>query len=150
MKKSLDVSTGKMAVLFLLIFISIELLGCTMTGKVIPLQNRILFNEKGGSQGTYSEGELTLDYSYNQVGRNMTLDGEITSVWKFDLIDVRLMFLDASGTVLQETIVYTSGYREETPSSSTDSTFKTMLVVPQGAVGMSFSMTDMAREGRQT
>ena len=149
MNKSLDVLTGKVVVLFLLIFISFELLGCTMVGKIIPVQNRILFSEKGVSQGTYKDGELTLDYSYHQVGRKMTLDGEVTSVWEFDSIDVSLLFFDASGTVLQETIVYNSGYREETPSSSTDSTFKTVLVVPRGAVGMSFSMTDVAHEGRQ-
>jgi hypothetical protein len=149
MKKSLDVSTGKVAVLFLLIFISFELLGCTQVGKVIPVQNRILFSEKGVTQGTYDDGELTLDYSYHLVGRNMTLDGEITSVWKFDSIDLSLLFFDPSGTVLQETIVYYSGYREEAPSSSTDTTFKTKLVVPREAVGMSFSMTDIAHHERR-
>ena len=147
MKKFLDVSTGKVAVLLLLTIISFELLGCTMVGKVIPVQNRILFSDNGVNHGTYKDGELTLDYNYHQVGRKMTLDGEVTSVWEFDSIDVSLLFFDASGTVLQETIVYNSGYREETPSSSTDSTFKTVLVVPRGAVGMSFSMTDVAHEG---
>jgi len=63
------------------------------------------------------------------------------------IIDVSLLFIDASGTVPQDTIVYYSGYREENPSLSTDSNFKTMLVVPRGAVGMSFSMTDIAHEG---
>lgn len=41
----------------------------------------------------------------------MTLDGEVTSVWEFDSVDVSLQFFDVSGTVLQETIVYYSGYR---------------------------------------
>jgi hypothetical protein len=149
MKNTLDVSTGKVAVLFLLIFISFELLGCTMVGKVIPMQNQILFSEKGLNQGTYNDGELTLNYNYTLDGRKMTLDGEITSVWTFDSIDVSLLFFDTSGTVLQETIVYYSGYREENPLSSTDKTFKTMLVVPRGAVGMSFSMTDFPYEGRE-
>lgn len=148
MKKSLAVSTGKVAALFLLIFMAFDLSGCTMVGKVLPVQNRILFNEKSANQGTYNDGELTLEYSYHQVGRKMTLDGQITSVRAFDSIDVSLLFFDASGTVLQETIVYYSGYRE-TPSSSTDKTFKTVLVMPRGSVGMSFKMTDMAREGKQ-
>lgn len=148
MKKLLDVSTGKMAVLFLLIFISFELLGCTMAGKVIPVQNRILFSEQGTNQGTFNDGELTLNYSYQKAGRNMTLDGQVTSDWTVDSIDVSLLFFDASGTVLQRTIVYNSGYRDSS-TSSTDPSFKTMLVVPRGAVGMSFSMTDTAHEGRQ-
>ena len=149
MKKALNIrSTEKVAIL-LLIFASFGLLACTMVGNVVPLQNRILFNEKSVNQGTYNDGELTLNYSYNLVGRHMTLDGEITSVWKFDSIDVSLLFFDTNGTVLQETIVYYSGYREENPSTSTDTTFKTILVVPRGAVGMSFSMTDTSREGKQ-
>ena len=148
MKNSLDVSTGKAFILFLLIFISFELLACSMVGKVIPSQNRILFSGKGVSQGTYNDGELTLDYNYHLVGRKMTLDGQVTSTWATDSIDVSMLFFDATGTVLQKTIVYYSGYRE-TSSSTTDSTFKTMLVVPRGAVGMSFSMTDVAHEDRQ-
>lgn len=148
-EKTIDILTGKAAILFLLVFISFQLLGCSMVGKVIPVQNRILFSENKENKGTYKDSELTLDYSYHQDGRKMTLDGEVTSVWEFDSIDVSLQFFDASGTVLQETIVYNSGYREEAPSSSTDSTFKTMLVVPPGAVGMSFSMTESAHEGRE-
>ncbi len=118
-------------------------------GKVIPAQNRILFSDKGDEQGTYNDGELSLNYNYHQVGRHLTLDGEVTSVWDFNSIDVSLLFFVPSGTVLQETIVYYSGYRVDNTSSSTDSKFRTMLVVPRGAVGMSFSMTDMAHEGRQ-
>ncbi len=149
MKKQLDVSAGKMAVL-LLVFFSFMLPGCTMVGDVVPAQHRILFTDQEGGQGTYKDDRLTLDYSYNLDGRKMTLDGQVTSVWKFDSVDVSLLFFDAGGTVLQDTVVYYSGYRESLISSpTTDSSFKTMLVVPRGAVGISFSMTDMAREGRQ-
>jgi hypothetical protein len=78
------------------------------------------------------------------------LDGQDTSEWMFDSVDVSLLFFDAGGSVLQEKVVYYSGYRESlTPSSATDSTFRTMLVVPRGAVGISFSLTEMAREGKQ-
>lgn len=149
MKKSLDVSTKKAAILFLLVFVSFELLACTMVGKVIPVENRILFGGKNVNQGTYKDGQLTLDYDYHLVDRKMTLDGQITSTWVTDSIEVSLLFFDASGTTLQETIVYYSGYREAS-SLSTDSTFKAMLVVPRGAVGMSFQMTDIPHEGRST
>ena len=150
MNKPLDVSTGKMAALFMIVIISLVFSGCTMVGDVIPVQNRILFTEKGGGQGTYNDDQLTLDYSYSLDDRKMSLDGQVTSVWQFDSVDVSLLFFDAGGSVLQETVVYYSGYRESlTPSSATDSTFRTMLVVPRGAVGISFSMTDMAREGKQ-
>ncbi len=148
MKKSLDISTGKATILFLFIFISFGLLACTMVGKVIPVQNRILFSEKGVSQGTYTNGELTLDYNYSLVGRKLTLEGQVTSVWGADSIDVSLLFFDASGTTLQETIIYYSGYRD-TSSATPDPTFKSMLIVPRGAVGMSFIMTDIAHEGRK-
>ncbi len=148
MKKSLDVITGKAAILFLFIFISFGLLACTMVGKVIPVQNRILFSEKGASQGTYNDGELTLDYNYQLDGRKMTLDGQVTSAWATDSIDVSLLFFDTSGTILQETIVDYSGYRDSS-SSTTAPAFKTMLIVPRGAVGMSFIMTDVAHVGRQ-
>jgi uncharacterized protein YceK len=152
MKKIVTASTAKLSIMLLLIFVAFELSGCSSVGKVIPEQNRILFNKNGTNQGTYKAEELTLDYNYTLDGRNLSFDGNITSVWDFDSVDLSLLFIDATGTVLQSTVVYYSGYRDQSPSASTDSTdsnFKTRLIVPRGAVGMSFSMTGMEHEGHQ-
>lgn len=147
MKKILDVLIGKAVVLFLLIFISFELLGCSVVGRVVPVDNRILFGEKEHSQGSYSYGGLTVDYSYRLAGGNMNLAGQVYYGRAVDSLNVRLLFLDATGTVLQQKLVYASGYRVSS-SQTTERTFKETLVVPPGATGISFSYSDSLRSGR--
>lgn len=138
MKILLHVSTGKNVVLYLLILISFGLLGCAGVGRVVSVENRILLGEKEISQGNFSHGGLTVEYRYRLAGGNMTLDGQVYYLGDVDSLDVRILFLDAAGTVLQQKIVYSAGYRVSR-SSRTERTFQETLVVPTGATGISFS-----------
>jgi hypothetical protein len=148
MKKILHASIGKTAVLSLLLLISLGLAGCAGVGRVVPADDRILFGEKGTGQGSYSRGGLTVTYSYRLTDGKIILDGQAHYIWAVESLDVRLLFLDAAGTVLQRKLVYSSGYRVAR-SWMTERTFQKTMVVPSGAVGISFSYFEQLRRGNR-
>lgn len=148
MQKKVNTVSSKITILVALIFMAFELSGCATVGSVIPEEKQILFNADGTGEGKFKSGQLSLDYSYKPIGKNMSFSGVITSVWDYDSITVRLLFVDGSGTVLQQKIVYfsTSGFRIDPSSSHTFATFKTVLSVPPGTVGISYRMTGDIRQ----
>ena len=109
MEKYLNVSNSKTAAIYLLIMVSLLISGCTAVGRVISVENRIMFSDTQSDQGTYSYGGLTVEYRYKLTGGNMTLDGKSHYRGGVDSLDVRLLFLDAEGRVLQQKIVFHLG-----------------------------------------
>ncbi len=133
--------------LYLLILVSLTFLGCSMVGRVIPDDKRILLSseEKGG--GTFRDGGCTVEYSYSLAGDRMTMQGQVDYRRSVDSLDVRAMFLDTSGTVVDVKLVYSSGYRESRGRDA-DRSFKETLIIPQGSTGMSFSCSVQERSSR--
>ena len=119
----------------LLISLTLGLSGCAT---VIPVQNQIPFNEARTGSGELKVVELTMNYSYQQVGSDMTFNAVLTSAWKYNSITVRLYFFDKNGNVLQQKIVYFSTVRSSLRSGLA---FESSLVVPPKAVGISLKMT---------
>ena len=78
----------------------------------------------------------------------MTIDGRVQYNHSVDSLDVRVLFLDTSGTVLQQNLVYSSGFRV-TRSRITDRSFQKTLVVPAGVAGLSFSYVAQPRSSRR-
>ena len=89
-----------------------------------------------------------MDYSYKMAGENMNLNGQVQYRRGFDSLNVRVLFLDVSGTILQQNIVYSSGYRVE-KSSRSDMSFQKTLVVPPGVTGLSFSYSAQPRRNNR-
>jgi hypothetical protein len=148
MKKILHVPVGRNVVLSLLVLIFFSFFGCSGVGRVVPVDHRIPFSQKENSQGNFSHGGLTVEYSYHMSGVNMTINGQVYYRGSVDSLDVRVLFLDASGTVLQQDIVYSSGYRVAR-SRKTDRTFQETLVVPPGVAGLSFSYSAQPRSSHK-
>jgi hypothetical protein len=148
MKKILQIMAGRTAIWYLLILVSLSFLGCAGVGQNVTAQNRILFDEKKISHGRFSKEGLTVNYSYRQAGGNITLDGQIYYTQSLDSLDVRLLFFDEGGNILKQNIVYSSGYRV-THSWMSERTFHETLVVPQEAVGISFSFYAQPRTGQK-
>lgn len=144
MKTYVNFSAKKIAVLFLLIFVSLSFFGCANVGKLASTDNRIPFAEKGTSQGVYSDGGLTVDYSYSLDGKNLTLEGKVNYPGSVDSLKVYIRSVDATGTVLQQNTVYSSGYRVYR-EWATDRSFKEKFVIPPGTVGISFSYASQPR-----
>ncbi len=135
---------GKKVVLALLLLMIFGLVGCAGVGRLVPADDRILLDEKGVGQGSFRQDSLTVVYSYRLTEGNLTVGGDVDYTWAVDSLDVRLLFLDAAGTVLQKKIVYSSGYRVA-DSRKTERTFQQTLAVPSGAVGISFDYSAQPR-----
>lgn len=137
---------GKTAALYLFFLIAFGLVGCAGVGRPVPVDDRILFDEKSAGQGSFRQGGLTVAYSYRLAEGNITVGGEVDYTWAVDSLDVRLLFLDAAGTVLEKRIVYSSGYRVARAWTA-ERSFQQTLAVPPGAVGISFDYSAQPRRG---
>ena len=147
MKNAL-ISTRSTLILSLFILLALGLSGCAGLGQVVSVDRQVRFNDKGNSQGTFKSGQLTVDYSYRLAGENMILAGDVNYPESVDSLTVRVLFLDQSGAILQQKIVYYSGYRVFKPWA-TDRTFRENMVVPAGAGGISFSYSVQPRSSHK-
>ncbi|MCP4342452.1 MAG: hypothetical protein GY799_27130 [Desulfobulbaceae bacterium] len=148
MKNIIHGTVGGNVILSLLILIFLGAFGCSGVGRVVPHDHRLPFNEQDNSQGNFSHGGLKVVYSYSLAGGSMTMDGQVDYRRSVDSLDVRLLFLDASGVVLQQKIVYSSGYRVGR-SKKSDRTFHETMVVPPGVAGLSFSYSAQPRSSHK-
>lgn len=137
MKKLLHEAVGAKAFLPLLLLVCF-LGGCSGAGRVLPVDQRISFGQQDNGNGIFSYGSLTVGYSYQMTDENMIIDGDVNYRGGADSLDVRVLFLDTAGSVLEKKKVYSSGYRV-TGSRMVDRRFKESLTVPPGSAGLSFS-----------
>lgn len=138
MKNCMRVFIEKIFILCLLAVVSFALSSCGYMGPVVSADKRVLFSEHTNSQGNFSDGDLTINYNYSLTGGKLHLAGDIAYRGSVDSLDVRLLFLDPTGSVMQQKIIYSSGYRVYT-DWGVDRNFQAHLVVPPGATGISFS-----------
>lgn len=148
MGKYITISTKIVIIPVFLILVNLSLFGCAGMGRIVPADNRILFTEKVSSQGIFSHAGLTVEYSYRLEGKNLALEGEINYLGGVDSLNVYLQFIDATGAVLQQEIVYYSGYRISRHWIA-DRSFQATLVVPPAAVGLSFSYSAQPRSNQR-
>lgn len=148
MVKILHVSVEKMAVLYLVVLMAFGLSGCAMMGKIVQVDNQILFGNEEKKQGIFSQGGLTVDYSYRLTGGNIDLKGQVDFSARVASLNVHLLFVDGAGTVLQQKILYSSGYRGS-GSWRSERIFQKTLIVPTGAKGISFSYSTQPYRGHR-
>lgn len=148
MKKYLVVSMLKPTVLYLFILIFLFLSGCAGMMPPIPDERKIPLAQEDTIKGDFEYGSLVLTYSYFLTGSSIILNGKIDYRDSFDSLDVRVLFLDSAGTVLQRKFIYTSGYRTGT-SRVSDYTFQETFVVPVGSIAMTFNSSMQERSGHR-
>lgn len=148
MEKIVHVSGRKTAVFYLVILMAFGFLGCTMEGRVVQIDNQILFGKEEKRQGIFTQRGLTVDYSYQLSGGNINLAGEVSFSDRVDSLNVHLLFLNDAGTVLVQKIIYSSGYRDSS-SWKLDRSFQHTFIVPTGTKGISFSYSSSPYRGRR-
>lgn len=147
MKNVTGLKSGRFS-LYLFIWFFLCGAGCSIVGRVVPVDNRIVFTGQDSGQGIFRSGDLSVNYSYKLKTRRMELKGLVQTHEGFDSLDVRIRFIDAEGAVLNQKIVYSSGYRV-TGSRDAERTFQVLLDVPTDAAGISFTYSSQSRYGRQ-
>jgi len=140
---------------YLLILVFLGITGCAGVGSVIPLERQIPLVEAEKNHGSFKYGQLTLKYSYKLAGgskilagSNMILAGQASYNESVDSLDIRILFLDAAGTVLQQKVVFSSGYRTG-DSRISDRVFQKTLVVPPESAAISFTSYAQTRNSHR-
>ncbi len=147
MKKSTTILI-KTTLSYLLILACFAISGCLGVGSTIPLEKRINLVEAKNNDGNFKYGPLTLEYNYGLAGSNMILAGKVSFSGGFDSLNVSILFLDAAGTVLQQTPLYSSGYRTGSRKGS-DRIFQKTFTVPAGSAAITFNYSAQDRSGHQ-
>ncbi len=148
MEENMLISIKKTLILSLFALVSLGFLGCANIGHIVPVDNRIQLNEKKDNQGNFIDGDLTLNYDYSMTGKNLYLSGDASYRGGVDYLNIYVLFLDQTGTVLQQKIIYSSGYRVY-QSWQADRKFQTNLVVPNGATALAFAYYSEPRSSRK-
>ncbi|MEE4134628.1 MAG: hypothetical protein V2I32_01005 [Desulforhopalus sp.] len=130
------------ALLFSLMIFSLS--GCTALLRTVPIEKQISLNQSDTGPGEFRHGDLTVDYTLTLDGRQMAINGRIAYQKSFDSLDVSLLVIDAAGTVMQQKLIYSSGFRTSTDRIHNIS-FSSSLVLPPGSQGISFRYTAQDR-----
>ncbi len=122
--------------------------GCSVVGKTVSVDKRIMLSETQDGKGEFKSGQLTVNYNYRLQGNILDLQGEIYFNWGADSLDVRVLMLDSSGTVLDQKIAYSSGFRTMERSHKAKK-FDAKVSAPSGTSGISFDYSSKDRSSRR-
>ncbi len=78
----------------------------------------------------------------------MILAGKASYKGAFDSLDIRLSFLDATGAILQNKFIYSSGFRTGT-SKVSGQPFQKTFVVPANSDAITFNYSVEERTGNR-
>ena len=134
--------------LYLIALVPFLLIGCSKVGRIVPEDNRLTLIENEISHGTFYQQGRLLRYSYNLKENIMLLNGRVYFHGGIDSLEIFFFFLDQSGTILQQKLIYYSGYRL-TRSYGINTSFQETIDVPKGAIGFSFDFKAQYRSGRK-
>ncbi len=155
MEKYSTVSSIRGSIFFLLILLCFNFSGCAGVGSTVPQERIIPLTKAENYQGNFSYGPLTLNFSYSLTGgslisggSNMILAGKASYRGTFDSLDIRISFLDATGAILQNKIIYSSGFRTGTRKVS-DRPFQKTFVVPANSDAITFNYSAEERTGNR-
>lgn len=118
--------------------------GCAMKSRPVTEGKRLPLQEKTTAVQRFKSGPLTVQYEYQRSGDTLTMYGSIGFRQSVDSLDVRILFLDAHGLVLDKKLVYSSGFRSLAARDS-NRTFRRNLDVVAGTVSFSFEETSRPR-----
>ena len=131
----------------LLFFVALAFSACTIIGSTVPLEKQIALQPDNSIQGFYKSAFLDVQYTYSVNNAELTISGN-TRFKGMDAgsLDVRLLLLDSQGTIIQQKLVYSSGYRTTTGRRKNPS-FETKLALPDGVTSISFTYSSQPRNG---
>jgi hypothetical protein len=122
----------------LCLLLALTVVGCTVVGKNLSPERQIRFSESGSGKGEYKYGHLKVGYQYVVKGADLHLSGTIDYTTGFDSLDVRVILFDAGGVVLQQKLIFASGFKTRSKPRGTQS-FEEVVPISAGAAGLSFA-----------
>ena len=147
MKSSIQFSTIRSWLYITFLMVLFCLSGCSKVGSVIPVDQRMEISEAGQVNEIYNYRGLTVMYTYILQNGNLQLSGRTSIPGRVDSFDLRVLFLDSSGKVLEQKLLYSIGYRQGWWKGGPFFT-KTFQVPPETA-GLSFTYSFTPHRGRR-
>jgi len=123
------------------------LYGCSAIGTQVAESKRIALTGSQENSGTFKQGMLTIDYNFRLSGDNITLSGKVGYFGGVDSLDVRVLFFDQQGTVIEQKMVYSVPYRKGADSWG-GRNFEKELKVPANAAGFTFDYSSQDRRNK--
>ena len=120
-----------------LVLVFLSLFGCATVGSIVPVEKRVALSEARTIQDTFKADGWRVDYSYIIREGTMSITCRPSVRFKVEAFDVRILFIDVQGTVLEQKLVYSSGQR------NTEKSFD----LPSGTVGISFTYSSQPYRG---
>ncbi|MBW1636347.1 MAG: hypothetical protein JRJ68_08745 [Deltaproteobacteria bacterium] len=155
MKKYSAMPFIKTSLSLLLILTFLNISGCAGTGSNVPPEKRVDLIQAENNQGLFKSPPFSLEYSYTLTGSsmisgssNMILAGRAFYGGGADSLDIRILFLDSAGTVLQKKMIYSSGFRSDDARGSKH-VFQKTLNVPPGSASISFTYSAIDRSSHR-
>ncbi len=147
MKSNIQFSTIRSWLYITLLMVLFCLSGCSKVGSVIPVDQRMELSEAGQIDETYYFRGLTVRYSYVLQNESLQISGRTSIPGRVDSFDLRVLFLDSSGKVLQQKLLYSLGYRQGWWKGGPF--FAKTFQVPPGTTGLSFTYSFTPHRGRR-
>ena len=123
-------------------------LGCSMVGRVVPLSQRMELVGTGAKDVVFKNRDLNVIYSYDIHGSLLNITGKTYKPQGLDSFDLRLMFLDNEGKVLQQNLIVSVGFRSGQMGPN-ELNFQKTLQLPANTSGISFNYSGFTRMGRE-
>jgi len=130
------------------IVVLVCLAGCAVVGTVVPDGKRITLAENKLTHGNFKDGALTVDYSYTRSSNEIKVTGVANYTNKMDSLDIRLLALGADGTVVLQSLIFSSGYRKGSERRA-EIKFNTTVDVPQEVTGITFAASGQSYRGHR-
>ena len=123
--------------------------GCqsTPTARPVPIKNRILLKDGGPHQGTWSEKQMTFQYSYTLSGTQLSLSGTINARTSrrfvvTEMFNLKVYFVNEEGTSIGVNTIATP----RTRSRSMRRSINRNIEVPPNAKYIAFGVNARFRD----
>ena len=138
-------------VTFILIIAVFTIAGCsgrllTYKGDKVTQKDLMVLLKDGNQQGVWKTNELAIKYQYQMSPESFIIAGTTELVGGLAMgfrwitrLSVYLLFLDNHGTVIENTLVYSSGNHHSTDTDTIPMVFETTIPIPEGARAISFA-----------
>ena len=142
---------------FLIMIAAVSLTGCngrffTYKDATISQPDYVIQLQQGDQQGVWKTNELALNYKYHMTTETLKLYGAVELVGGFhigfnstDRLVVQLLFLDNTGTVIDDVVLYSADYKHQIHMFPMN--FDRTFTVPKNTSAISFTYDGKLLDG---
>jgi hypothetical protein len=121
-------------------------------GATISKSDSLVQLQQEGQKGLFATNELSVNYSYQMTPEGLRMAGTVKilgfSARRIKRLVVQLLFADAQGVVIQDTMLYSAPYRSSTNMAPLR--FEKTFPIPEGSKSIAFTYDGELSDGGNT